>query len=60
MCSRVTCSRCGKVTWSGCGRHVDAVMAGVPPERRCTCPESAAPPARGGGWFSRGRRHAGA
>jgi hypothetical protein len=37
MCSPATCSTCGKVTWSGCGRHVDQVMARVPVDRRCTC-----------------------
>ena len=37
MCSPATCPRCGKVTWAGCGQHVDQVMAGVPADRRCTC-----------------------
>jgi hypothetical protein len=37
MCSPALCSRCGKVTWSGCGMHVAQVMASVPTERRCTC-----------------------
>lgn len=35
MCSAVTCRSCGKVTWSGCGRHVEQVMAGIPADRRC-------------------------
>jgi len=35
MCSPITCSACGKITWSGCGQHVDQVMANVPKERRC-------------------------
>jgi hypothetical protein len=60
MCSRATCARCGKVTWSGCGRHVDTVMAGVPEAQRCTCQPPPAPPPRSGGWFSRGRRRSGA
>jgi len=38
MCTRIQCGRCGKATWVGCGRHVEQVMAGVPPEERCTCP----------------------
>lgn len=38
MCHRVKCSRCGKATWGGCGRHVEQALAGVPPEQRCTCP----------------------
>jgi len=37
MCTRVTCGACGKVTYEGCGRHVDAVLRGVPEDRRCRC-----------------------
>ncbi len=37
MCQRVICSVCNKITWTGCGRHVDEVMAGVSPENRCKC-----------------------
>lgn len=37
MCSPATCSRCKKVTWSGCGQHVDQVMRNVPKDRQCTC-----------------------
>lgn len=42
MCSRVTCSKCGKPSFVGCGRHVDAVLGHVPPEQRCRCREEAA------------------
>ena len=35
MCRRVTCRRCGKASWSGCGMHVSQVMAGVPRSERC-------------------------
>lgn len=35
MCSPITSSACGKITWSGCGQHVEQVMANVPAERRC-------------------------
>jgi hypothetical protein len=47
MCRRTTCTRCGKTTWAGCGRHVDQVLAGVSPADRCPghAPDSA--PARG-------------
>jgi hypothetical protein len=38
MCTRISCRRCGKPTWVGCGRHVEQVMAGIPEEKRCTCP----------------------
>jgi len=37
MCYPVTCKKCGKTTWAGCGRHKDMVMARIPPEQRCTC-----------------------
>lgn len=35
MCRPVSCRRCGKTTWSGCGMHVNQVMAGVPKADRC-------------------------
>lgn len=38
MCSPAQCPRCGKATWRGCGRHVDAVMANVPVNDQCSCP----------------------
>jgi len=41
MCRQVTCRRCGNATWSGCGQHVDQVMAGVPKSKRCECPPKA-------------------
>ena len=37
MCSRATCRKCGKTTWSGCGSHVKQVMRGVPADKQCTC-----------------------
>ncbi|WP_169734247.1 hypothetical protein [Hamadaea tsunoensis] len=35
MCRRVTCSNCGKATWSGCGEHIEEALAGVPESERC-------------------------
>ncbi|SOE65653.1 hypothetical protein SAMN06296378_1594 [Salinibacterium xinjiangense] len=35
MCRAVTCKKCGKTTWAGCGEHVDQVMRGVPSADRC-------------------------
>jgi hypothetical protein len=35
MCRAVTCRKCGKTTWAGCGQHVKQVMARVPPSQRC-------------------------
>ncbi len=37
MCSAVTCRKCGKTTWAGCGQHVDQVMRNVPKSQRCEC-----------------------
>jgi hypothetical protein len=36
MCRRVTCRRCGKATWSGCGMHADQVLRGVAAAERCS------------------------
>jgi len=30
MCRPVTCKKCGKTTWAGCGQHVNQVLARVP------------------------------
>ena len=35
MCRQVTCRKCGKTTWAGCGQHVTQVMRGVPSSQRC-------------------------
>ncbi len=35
MCRAVKCRQCSKLTWAGCGMHVDQVMAGVPSSARC-------------------------
>lgn len=38
MCQRITCHRCGKPTYTGCGRHVEQVLSDVPVAQRCSCP----------------------
>ncbi|MDO5049680.1 MAG: hypothetical protein Q4D87_07340 [Actinomycetaceae bacterium] len=45
MCSPITCPRCKKTTWTGCGNHVDQVRAMVPADQWCTCdrPDGALP-----------------
>lgn len=53
MCSPARCARCGKTTWTGCGSHVDDVMAGVPPQQRCTCNPTDEQPARRFPWSRR-------
>ncbi|WP_199286864.1 hypothetical protein [Nocardioides houyundeii] len=35
MCRAVGCKTCGKITWAGCGQHVDQVLARVPRQDRC-------------------------
>ena len=30
MCSPAVCNRCGKITWTGCGRHVDQALSRRP------------------------------
>lgn len=45
MCQRITCKSCGKPTYVGCGRHIEAVLGDVAPEARCRCREIAAKPA---------------
>ena len=39
MCRRVTCDRCGKPGFAGCGAHVEQVLRDVPKEDRCRCAE---------------------
>lgn len=41
MCRRVTCDRCGKPTYAGCGQHIEQVLSDVPKEDRCRCRETA-------------------
>lgn len=35
MCQPVRCRQCGKTTWAGCGRHIEAVRATVPADQWC-------------------------
>ncbi len=37
MCSPIRCDACNKITWAGCGAHVEDVMADVPRDQHCTC-----------------------
>lgn len=37
MCSRTTCPNCKKPTWTGCGKHIEEALAGVPESERCQC-----------------------
>ena len=49
MCRAVTCPKCGKTTWAGCGQHVNQVLAGVPTSQRCAG-HTSDPAASSGGW----------
>ena len=57
MCRAVTCKKCGKTTWAGCGQHVSQVLAGVPASQRCadhpSDPATGDPAARDGAWLRR-------
>jgi hypothetical protein len=47
MCRRVSCDRCGKPTYAGCGAHIEQVLGDVPPAERCQCrSEKRSAPAR--------------
>lgn len=37
MCSPARCDRCQKITWAGCGMHIEEALAPFTPEERCTC-----------------------
>ena len=41
MCSKTTCNKCGKATWTGCGNHVEQALRGVPQAQRCSCDQGA-------------------
>ena len=43
MCSPAVCDHCKKITWTGCGQHVQQALNGVPPGNRCTCRETQPP-----------------
>jgi hypothetical protein len=37
MCSKETCTKCNKATWSGCGGHIEEALSGVSEADRCKC-----------------------
>lgn len=60
MCYRVTCPKCDRPSFSGCGRHVEQVLRDVPVEERCSCRQHAAAapldPAAAGSLFDKLQR----
>jgi hypothetical protein len=57
MCRAVTCRKCGRPSWKGCGAHVEQVLGHVPRSERCQCGSEKIPPAQTNAkrksWFSR-------
>jgi hypothetical protein len=47
MCQRITCSKCGRPSFTGCGMHVESVLKDVPRDQRCACREASTTPAPG-------------
>lgn len=42
MCRRVSCNKCGRPTYAGCGQHIEQVLGDVSPADRCKCREKKA------------------
>jgi hypothetical protein len=53
MCRAVTCRKCGKPSWKGCGAHVEQVLGDVLPVERCQCRPEKASASKRKSWFSR-------
>jgi hypothetical protein len=57
MCQRITCSSCGRPSFSGCGKHVESVLRDVPVDQRCQCraykASGPALPKSGGGFLDK-------
>ncbi len=47
MCRAITCNKCGRPGYAGCGAHIEQVLGHVPKDDRCKCREQAG--ASGGG-----------
>ena len=37
MCFQVVCDDCKKITYGGCGRHMESALRGVPEDKKCKC-----------------------
>ncbi|MGA3218618.1 MAG: hypothetical protein ABSE77_06010 [Acidimicrobiales bacterium] len=57
MCRAVTCRKCGRPSWKGCGAHVEQVLGHVPRSERCQCGSEKTPPSQANAkrksWFAR-------
>ncbi|KAB5580870.1 hypothetical protein GE09DRAFT_455006 [Coniochaeta sp. 2T2.1] len=61
MCQRATCTKCHKLSWWGCGKHVPRVLERIDASKRCSCEptitrdnRSYPPMAEDPGWLIRG------
>ena len=43
MCRRITCAKCGKESYAGCGMHIEQVLGDVPASQRCVCGQKKPP-----------------
>lgn len=41
MCRAITCEKCKRPSWAGCGAHVEQVLGHVPKDQRCQCRDGA-------------------
>ncbi len=48
MCRAITCNRCGRPSWAGCGAHVEQVLRHIPHDKRCRCREQSSADSGGG------------
>jgi len=37
MCKQITCPKCTKPTWEGCGEHIEEALFDVALADRCSC-----------------------
>jgi len=52
MCSPAICPACRKVTYAGCGNHVEQVLGDLPRAERCQCGQGSSPGRARRGWRS--------
>lgn len=54
MCRPITCDKCKRPGYAGCGMHVEQVLGHVPVADRCQCrgAKAAAPAKSGKPWWS--------
>jgi hypothetical protein len=37
MCWKAICKKCKKITWEGCGKHIEQIKKNVPANEWCIC-----------------------